>query len=87
MTESRPQVKESKTLAARSFLIELVVYAALVFAYVFFAIKLLGDWVHQIYDQHKLVYAFVALLLIVVQGVGLELVTTALFKLIRSRTR
>jgi len=60
--------------------------AALVFAYVFFVIGLFGGWVHQVYEQHKIVYAFVALTLIVVQGVGLEIITTGLLKLIRTRT-
>jgi hypothetical protein len=79
-------VKAEQKVAARSFFIELLLYAVLVFAYVFFVVGLLGGWVHQVYEQHKIVYAFVALTLIVVQGVGLELITTALFKLIRSRT-
>ncbi|HJZ66895.1 MAG TPA: hypothetical protein VKF81_02035 [Blastocatellia bacterium] len=73
-------------VAFRSFLIELLVYAALVFAYFFSVIGVLSRWVHQVYQQHKIVYAFAALLLIVIQGVGLEIVTTALLKLIRSRT-
>jgi len=79
-------VKAEQKVAARSFFIELLLYAVLVFAYVFFVVGLLGGWVHQVYGQHKIVYAFVALTLIVVQGVGLEIITTALFKLIRSRT-
>ena len=79
-------MKAEQKVAARSFLIELLLYAALVFAYVFFVIGLLGGWVHQVYEQHKIVYAFVALTLIVVQGVGLEIITTALLKLVRSGT-
>ncbi|HEY3136899.1 MAG TPA: hypothetical protein VGL29_12790 [Blastocatellia bacterium] len=79
-------MKAEQKVAARSFFIELLLYAVLVFAYVFFVVGLLGGWVHQVYEQHKIVYAFAALTLIVVQGVGLEIITTALFKLIRSRT-
>ena len=79
-------MKPEQKVAFRAFLIELLVYGALVFAYVFFVIGVLGRWVHQVYEQHKIVYAFAALLLIVIQGVGLEIVTTALLKLIRSRT-
>jgi hypothetical protein len=79
-------VKLKPSLAARSFLIELVVYAALVAAYVIFVIGLLSGWLHGLYDHHKILYAFVALLLIVCQGVVLETLTTFLLKLIRLRS-
>ena len=74
------------SLAARSFLIELLVYAALVGVYVLFVIGLLSAWLHGLYDHNKTLYAFVALLLIIVQGVALETVTSLLLKLIRSRS-
>ena len=72
--------------AARSFLIELTVYAALVVLYVLFVIGLLTNWLHRMYEHSKTRYAFVALLLIVGQGVVLEVVTSMLLRLIRSRT-
>jgi hypothetical protein len=78
-------VKVKGKQAVRSFLIELALYSVLVVTYVFFAIRLLGDWVEGIYQQHKILYAFAALILIIGQGVVLEMVTTALLKLIRSR--
>ena len=71
---------------ARSFLIELLVYAGLVIVYVFFVITLLGGWLNKLYEYHKIHYAVVALLLIIGQGVMLEMVTTLLLKLVRSRT-
>ena len=77
-------MKLKPSLAARSFLIELVVYAALVSLYVLFVIGLLNAWLHGLYDDHKVVYGFVALGLIVTQGVVLETVTSLLMKLIRS---
>jgi hypothetical protein len=77
---------ESKPLhGARSFLVELVVYAGLVVIYVFFVISLLRDWLDALYASHKIGYAIVALLLIIGQGVVLEMVTTALLRLIRRR--
>lgn len=72
--------------AARSFLFELIVYAGLVVVYVFFVIALLGGWLDGLYEHHKVGYAFAALLLIIGQGVVLEMVTTILLKLIRRRT-
>lgn len=79
-------MKSKPSLAVRSFLIELVVYAALVGVYVLFVIGLLNEWLHGLYDHNKTLYAFVALLLIIGQGVVLETVTTLLLKLIGSRS-
>ena len=78
-------MEDKVTHAARSFLIELLVYAALVIVYVFFVIALLGGWLHGLYDHQKIRYAFVALLLIVGQGVVLEMVTSFLLRLVRFR--
>lgn len=79
-------MKSKPSLAARSFLIELIVYAALVAAYVLFVIGLLSGWLHGLYDHNKTLYAFIALLLIITQGVVLEMVTSFLLKLIRRRS-
>ena len=68
-----------------SILIELVVYAALVVVYFFLVLHFLGDWVTQIYQRDKRLYAVMALALIVGQGVLLETLTTGLLKWIRSR--
>jgi NADH:ubiquinone oxidoreductase subunit 6 (subunit J) len=79
-------VKSKLSLAVRSFLIELLVYAVLVGVYVVFVIGLLNAWLHGLYDHNKTLYAFIALLLIIGQGVVLEMVTTLLLKLIGSRS-
>lgn len=72
--------------AARTFLIELTVYSCLIVVYVFFVIALLGGWLDALYLHHKIRYALAALLLIIGQGVVLEMVTSVLLKLIRSRS-
>lgn len=77
--ESRP------SHAVRSFLVELILYAGLVVVYVFFVISLLREWLDALYERHKVGYAVAALLLIIGQGVVLEMVTTALLRLIRRR--
>lgn len=79
-------MKSKPILAARSFLIELVVYAVLVSVYVLFVIGLLNTWLHGLYDHNKTLYAVVALLLIIGQGVVLETVTTLLLKLVGTRS-
>ena len=72
--------------ATRLFLIELIVYSGLVVIYVFFVISLLGKWSGGLYQHHKTGYAFAALLVIIGQGVALEMVTSLLLRLIRSRS-
>jgi hypothetical protein len=79
-------VKSKPSLAVRSFLIELVVYAALVAAYVLFVIGLLNTWLFGLYEHNNTLYAFVALSLIIAQGVVLEMVTSFLLKLFRVRS-
>lgn len=69
----------------KSFLVELVVYAALVVGYFFFVLHLLEDWIAQVYQGDRRIYAVVALALIVGQGIALELLTAALFALIKPR--
>lgn len=69
-----------------AFLVELVVYGLLVVIYFFLVLHLLGDWLHQLQQHHRTVYATVAILLIVGQAVVLESVTTLLLRLIRGRS-
>jgi len=70
----------------RPLLLEMVVYAALVTAYFFLVLHFLGPWIKEIYDSNKAVYAVVALLLIIGQGVVLEMLTTKLLQFVRSKT-
>lgn len=79
-------MKERFTHAARSFLIELTVYAGLVLVYVFFVIAFLGSWLDNLYLHNKTRYALVALSLIIGQGVVLEMVTSLLLRIIRARS-
>jgi hypothetical protein len=70
----------------RSFLLELMVYSVLVVIYYFCVLHFLGDWLIGLFSQQRKVYAFVALLLIVGQGILLETLTTALLKVIKPGT-
>ena len=67
----------------KSFLLELVVYSILVVGYYFLVLHFLGDWLELLFEQKRRVYASVALLLIVGQGILLETLTTALLKTIK----
>ncbi|HTS17446.1 MAG TPA: hypothetical protein VMP11_07730 [Verrucomicrobiae bacterium] len=77
--------RTKETASFGSFLIELAVYAVFVFAYFFLVLHFLGNWVKHLFDDRRTLYAVVALALIVFQGIALEMLTTALLKLIGRR--
>ena len=79
--------RSQKSASLGSFLVELAVYTVFVFAYFFLVLHFLGGWLKHVFDQNKTLYAFVALALIIAQGVGLEMLTTGLLRMIRSRER
>ena len=71
----------------RIFAIELAIYAGLVTAYFFLVLDLLGSWLYRLDTQHRILYAVVAILLIVAQAVVLDALTRVLFRLLRRRWR
>jgi hypothetical protein len=79
-------MKKQTAITLRAFLIELIMYAALVVGYFFAVLHFLGDWLYQLQMHHHYTYAGVAILLIIGQAVVLESVTTFLLRLIRGRT-
>jgi len=50
-------------------------------------LEFLGDWLHRVYMENPHLYAFLALALIVCQGVVLEILTRVLLDLIKPRMR
>ena len=64
----------------KNFAIELIVYGALVVIYFLVVLQTIGDWLYDLYENNLPVYAIAALVLIVVQGVFLEMVTTFLIE-------
>jgi predicted tellurium resistance membrane protein TerC len=76
-----------KSALFKSLLIETIVYSVIVLAYVFLVLRFLGGWLVHLFQQpDKVPYAFIALLLMIGQGVALEVVTSALLRFIRRRT-
>jgi uncharacterized protein involved in cysteine biosynthesis len=72
------KLKTKTTL--RAFLIELVVYSALVIGYFFAVLHFLADWINQLEKTHIRIYAFVAIALVIGQAILLEFVTTFLMR-------
>jgi hypothetical protein len=79
-------MKREAAVAVRAFLIELVLYSALVVGYFFLVLHLLGNWLYELSAHHRYIYAEVAILLIVGQAVLLEGLTTFLLRLLRGRS-
>lgn len=78
-------MKRQAQRSFKTFVIEVAVYAALVILYFSFVLKFLGAWVERIYETDRHFYAALALGLIVIQGVVLEAVTSALLAFVRPR--
>ena len=76
-------MKKETVKTLRAFLIELVIYAALVVGYFFLVLHFLGEGLHQLEIRHRYTYAGVAILLMIGQAVVLQNVTTLLLRLIR----
>jgi hypothetical protein len=75
--------KKSRRRAIRNLLIELVVYGVLITVYAVSVLQALTDPLANLYDSNLTLYAFVALFLIVGQGVLLEEVTSFLMDRLR----
>jgi hypothetical protein len=80
-------MKKESEKSLRAFAAELAIYAVLVTAYFFLVLHLLGNWLYQLDMQHRVLYAVVALLLIVGQAIVLDALTSLLFRLLRRRWR
>ena len=63
----------------RNFLIELAIYGLLLVGYFFIALRYLGEPLKNLFDQSLHFYAIAGLVLIVVQAVVLEFITSWLF--------
>ena len=70
----------------RSFLIELFAYAAVVVVYFYLVLRFLGGWLVELFLHERRLYAVAALMLIICQGVLLEILTRVLLDFIRVRT-
>jgi hypothetical protein len=69
------------------FAFELLLYSMLVSLYYLAVLKFSGAWLVELFRNNKSLYAPVALLLIVGQGIVLELITRGLLWLVQPRPR
>lgn len=70
--------KKDRAELLRHLALELFLYAVLVVIYFFLALRFLGDPLQELFREHRVGYALVSLLLILLQGVLLDYVTSFL---------
>lgn len=75
--------KPNLPILVRNFFIELILYGALVVIYFLLALRYLNDYLTRIFQNNLTLYAFLALLLIVIQGVFLDSLTSFLLNKIK----
>ena len=66
-------------------IIEVLIYAALVSVYLALVLHFLVSWLQELFARQPVAYAFVAILLMIVQSVGLERLVSALVHVTRRR--
>jgi hypothetical protein len=80
-------MKQPREHSFTDFLVELVIYGLFVALYLFFVFHFLSDWLKSMFSNNRIEYAASAFVLMFVQSVGLERVTTGLLSFIRRRKR
>jgi Kef-type K+ transport system membrane component KefB len=80
-------MKRPREHSFTDFLVELLIYGLFVALYVFLIFHYLTDWLKSMFSDNRIEYAVSALVLMLVQSIGLERVTTGLLSFIRRRNR
>ena len=59
----------------RRLAIELILYGLLLVVYFWFVLRYLDSWIYSLFNESLTVYSFLSLILIIAQGVVLEMIT------------
>ena len=71
----------------QAFVVELLLYAVLVVGYFFFVLYYLSGWFRELHDHNSTLFAVMALVVMIGQAVGLEIVCAFLIWLVRGRKK
>jgi hypothetical protein len=71
----------------KTFLIELLLYAVLLVVYFAFVLHYLGGWFKELFDHDRKLFAVMALVVMIAQTVGLEIVSSFLIWLMRRKRK
>jgi uncharacterized membrane protein (DUF485 family) len=86
--KTQAEKRDSVSVHSRkAFAIELPIFTALLVLYFFLVLSFLSNWLKNLFDQNKLVYALVALALVAGQGGFLEVIIVALRRVIKSKIK
>ena len=66
-------------------LIELALYSVFVLVYFLGVLHFLGGWLGDLFEHQRITYATATIVLVVVQAVGLELLTSWILRWVRRR--
>lgn len=75
--------KANLRIFARNLVIELLLYGVMLIIYFLAVLRFLGNFLTDLYQNQIFFYAILSLVLIVVQGVFLEAITSFLIRLFR----
>jgi hypothetical protein len=67
----------------RNLVIEIIIYSLLIFGYYMLVLRWLGDWISDMFSADLYLYAFAGLVLIFVQAVLLDILTSFLMKYVK----
>ena len=67
------------------FVVELVIYAVLITVYLALVVTFIADWLKELFHQQPITYAFISLILMILQAVGLEKLTAIVIHVSRRR--
>ena len=81
------KTSETEPVRGSTFWLEIAVYSALIVGYLLLVLKTLDRPIARLYVQHRVSYAFAAVLLILLQGIVLELLTKVLVGIFRPAGR
>jgi hypothetical protein len=79
-------MKKEARKALWAFGVEIAIYSALVVAYFLLVLRFIAGGLQNLEQRHIVLYALVAIALIVGQAVLLEIITTGLLRLLRGRS-
>jgi hypothetical protein len=85
---SRPSLPMKPDISPRGltdFVLHLVVYGSLLLLYFVLVLQFMAGWLLHLFQQHRVDYAFMAIVLMIGQAVGLEIISHFLLKLIHRK--
>ena len=71
----------------KTFFVELLLYSVLLVAYFAFVLHYLGGWFKDLFDHDRKLFAIMALVVMIGQTVGLEIVSGTLIWLLRKKRK